>query len=139
MSENEQVEVRTSARSAHTGKAPLIRKMKLKYPELNSREIARRVGCSAQNVDQVLARFLDGHSQDEIREFSEKKAEIYDALQMRLLESITKENIEKTRVYPRVVAAGILEDKARTIRGQATGINVSVLVDLVEAIKANRK
>ena len=37
-----------------------------------------------------------------------------------------------------VTAAAILEDKARLVRGQATGINVSVLLDVAESIRAMR-
>lgn len=122
----------------HRNMAAAIRKFKAKYPELAPVEIARMLGCSRQNVSDVLRRFLDGHTLEEIKTFGEQKAEIYDALQLRIVESIDKEDIKKSQLYPRVIAAGILEDKARTIRGQATGINVAVLVDLVEAIKAKR-
>jgi len=118
-----------------TGKASAIRKLKCKYPELTKSEIARRVNCSIQNVDQVLDRFLDGHSSEDLKQFQESKADIYDSLQVRILESITKDKLAKEKVWPSVAAAGLLEDKARTIRGQATGINVSVLLDLVQALK----
>ena len=35
-------------------RAALIRKTKLRYPELSEAEIAKRVGCSPSNVHQVL-------------------------------------------------------------------------------------
>jgi hypothetical protein len=35
-----------------------------------------------------------------------------------------------------ITGAAILIDKARLVRGQATGINVSILMDVVEAIRA---
>jgi hypothetical protein len=34
-----------------------------------------------------------------------------------------------------VTAAAILEDKGRLVRGQATGINVQVLMDVAEMIR----
>ena len=45
----------------------------------------------------------------------------------------------KAPLLPRITGAAILEDKARTIRGQATQINVSVLLDAVAAIREMRK
>lgn len=73
------------------------------------------------------------------REYQDNKADVFDSLQMRIVESITKDDIAKAPLYPRVVSASILEDKARTIRGQATSINVTIIADLVEAIKQMRK
>jgi hypothetical protein len=35
-----------------------------------------------------------------------------------------------------VTSVAIVEDKARLVRGQATGINVTALLDVVEAIRA---
>ena len=37
-----------------------------------------------------------------------------------------------------ITGAAILEDKARLIRGLATGINVNVLLDVAEAIRQKR-
>jgi AraC-like DNA-binding protein len=39
-------------------RAMLIRRAKLKYPELSESQIARYVGCSPSNVHQVLQSFL---------------------------------------------------------------------------------
>lgn len=114
---SEQAQVRTSVRTAHTGKAPAIRKMKLRYPELNNCEIARRVGSDENNVRRVLRSFMGKIPEEDLKTFRENKAEIYDALQMRFLKSLSDEDIAKTSAYPRIVSAGILEDKARTIRG----------------------
>ena len=122
-------------KASHTGKASLIRKIKLKYPELTNTEIAKRVNCSETNVRQVLRLFLGDYNEEQLKEFQENKADIYDSIQHRLLQSISNDKLTKMQPYPAVVAAGILEDKARTIRGQATGINVSVLLDLVQALK----
>ena len=122
-----------------TGKAPLIRKLKLKYPELSNKEIADQAGCVESNVRQVLRTFMHDVTESELQTFQENKANIYDALQSRIIESIGQDDIAKAPLYPRIVSAGILEDKARNVRGQATSINVAVLVDLVEAIKAARK
>jgi len=55
-----------------------------------------------------------------------------------MLMSITDEDIAKAQLLPRVTSAAILHDKARTIRGQATQVNVSVLLDLVQAARDMR-
>ena len=39
-------------------RAMLIRRIKIKYPELSESQIARCVGCSPSNVHQVLKSFL---------------------------------------------------------------------------------
>jgi hypothetical protein len=39
-------------------RAMLIRRAKMKYPELSESQIARYVGCSPSNVHQVLKSFL---------------------------------------------------------------------------------
>ena len=78
---------------------------------------------------------MNGRTPEALRDFQNSKAEVYDALQVRILESITEGDITKAPLMARVTASAILEDKARVIRGQATGINMIQLVDLVEAIK----
>lgn len=124
--------------SAKKGKAALIRKLHCDYPELSQADIARRTDTSTANVNQVLKRFNDNVSVESLKDYQENKADIYDLLQSRFLASITKEDVEKAPLLARVTSAAILEDKARTIRGQATQINVSVLLDAVQAIKQMR-
>jgi hypothetical protein len=121
---------------AKTGVAPKIRKLKMKHPELSHSDIAKRVGCHPSNVTCVLKAFLGDKSEDDLRSFQESKADIYDALQHRLLSSLTQEKIDKSKPMEIITGAAILEDKARLVRGQATGINVSVLMDVVEAIRS---
>jgi hypothetical protein len=41
-------------------RAMLIRRTKLKYPEMSESQIARYVGCSPSNVHQVLKNFMAG-------------------------------------------------------------------------------
>jgi hypothetical protein len=131
--------VKDRVSSANTGAARRIRKMKLDYPELSEGQIAKVVGCNPANVHRVLKRFLGKkQTQDDLRQFQEDKANIYDALQHQALMSVTAAKLSKTPVRDLAVAAGIWEDKARLIRGQATQINVTVLLDAVQAIKDMR-
>ena len=123
----------------HTGAGRRAIALKLKYPDLSDVKIAERVGCHPANVSRVLARFLGDHSEEELRDFQASKADVYDALQLRAVMSITDETIAKAPFLPRVTGAAILEDKARTIRGQATQVNVMVLLDAVAAIREMRR
>jgi hypothetical protein len=123
----------------NTGAAAKIRREKLRYPELSEGQIAKRVGCDPANVHRVLKRFLGTQTQDDLRQFQENKADMFDALQHRALMSVTDAKLAKTSARDLAVAAGIWEDKARTIRGQATQINVSVLLDAVQAVREMRE
>jgi hypothetical protein len=51
---------------------------------------------------------------------------------------LTAAEITKAPLMARVTSAAILEDKARLVRGQATGISMIQMLDVVEAIKAQR-
>jgi hypothetical protein len=121
---------------SHRGCAPKIRKLKLKHPELTATEIAKTVGCSVNNVYGVLDAFLGDKSEPQLRQYQENQADIFDSLSLRLLSSITPEKIDKTKPMEAITGAAILIDKARLVRGQATGINVTVLMDVVEALRA---
>jgi hypothetical protein len=97
--------------------------------------IARRAGCHVNNVKYVLSRYLAGHSEDDLRQFREDKAEILEAVQHRLLLSVTDKKINKTSAVQAITGVAILEDKIRLARGEATGINVNVLLDVAEAMR----
>ena len=122
----------------HTGAGKRAIAMKLENPHLSDAKIAALVGCSPANVHTVLSRFLGDHSKEELREFQANKADIFDSIQLRSLMSITNDDIAKAPLLPRITGAAILEDKARTIRGQATQVNVTVLLDAVQAIREMR-
>lgn len=123
----------------HTGKAPLIRKIALEHPEFSEGQVAKLVDCDPANVHRVLDTFRTKFSKAQLAQFQESKADIYDALQYRALASVSDEALENASVRDKAVAAGIWEDKARVIRGQATQINVNVLLDAVQAIKDMRR
>jgi hypothetical protein len=137
---SEAVRVSDRVYSGNTGAAAAIRKLAVQFPELSQGEIAREVGCHPTNVHKVLKHFRGVKDQAfELKDFQESKAEIYDQLQARILGSISDADLLKAPLQARVTSAAILEDKARVIRGQATQINVSVLLDAVQAIKQMRK
>ena len=120
------------------GLAPEIRKTALRYPELSKAEIARKVGCTRGNVSIVLDTFLDTKSPEQLRDYQENQADIFDSLAYRLLESVTQDKLDKTKPMEAITGAAILIDKARLVRGQATSINANVLIDLVRAVRAEQ-
>lgn len=114
--------------------------LKLKHPELSEGQIAKAVGCNPANVHRALNRFLGAaNTEMDLRDFQEAKADVFDALQQRALISVTDDMLAKSSVRDLAVAAGIWEDKARVIRGQATTINVNVLLDAVAAVRDLRE
>jgi hypothetical protein len=74
---------------------PTSRSPSFAVSEPHRGQIALRVGCGRRNVHQVLCTFLDGHTEQELRDYQAKKADIYDAFAMRLLESVTQQEIQK--------------------------------------------
>lgn len=120
-------------------RAQAIRELVVARPDLTQQEVADRVGCVRSNVSTVMTRFLHNHQMGDLSEFQADKANIYDALQMRSLASITQADIEKASYSQRIVGAAILEDKARLVRGQATSINVNALLDVANLIREGRQ
>jgi AraC-like DNA-binding protein len=118
------------------GTAPAIRRLKERYPEMSEAKIAKRVGCSPSNVHYVLSAYLGDKTHEELRGYQDNRADIFDAIGARALSSITDVKLAKASPAELTTVMGILYDKARLERGQATGINVSVLLDVAEAIRA---
>ena len=125
----------TSQKIPHGQRAAMIRKLHLRYPDLTPSELAKRVGVSRQGARSVLSTFLSNKTDGELRDFQESKADVYDALQLRILESVTAKKLANTSAPGLVTAAAILEDKSRLIRGMATGINVNVLMDVASMLR----
>jgi len=128
----------TGDKRPHRGLAPIIRKTKLNYPKLTDSEIARRVNCTPENVTGVLRTFLGKNTISDLRDYQENRADVFDSLTQRFLESVTEKKIVKTSAAQLVTMAAILHDKSQVMRGQATQINVTVLMDVVAAIKAKQ-
>ncbi len=93
---------------------PLTKIIELKRKNLSLQQIADICKCSKQNIWQRL------QDCEEFEEFSRDTAVHYEVLQHRIISSIDDADIKKTPMTQRVVAVGILEDKKRIIRGQAT-------------------
>jgi hypothetical protein len=115
-----------------------IRVLHDRYPELGASALARRVGVSRQAARSVLTRFLSDTTEDELRQFQESKADIYDAVQQRCLGSVTSKKLSTASVGTLVTAAAILQDKSQILRGLPTGMDVHVLLDIAALVRGDR-
>ena len=119
--------------------ASMIRKIAAKYPELSQGDIAKRVGCSPQNVSEVLAKFLADTSPEYLDDYQANKPAVFEALQYRTLASITQEDITNSSFMQRVTAAAILQDKISLMRGQPTAIHAHLLVDVLDMLRVREQ
>lgn len=127
------------AKRSYKGAAVKIRQIYAKNPDLSKTAIAKMADCTKGNVSTVLKRYLGSSiSEAEHRDFADNKADRLEQLQTRIVGSITDEDLKKASLLQKSTAFGILEDKVRTIRGQASSYNVTALLDLVESAKAIR-
>lgn len=87
---------------------------------LNPVEISKLVGCSHQAIYARLQR--NNIDVDEFMDFRHNPDIYFEELQFRIMDSISNEDIKRNKAHSRVVDIAILEDKKRTIRGQATQV-----------------
>ena len=88
----------------------------------------------------TLRKFLD---KPEVREQvgvqREVLAGMFDHVAHRIVGAVTPEDVSKATLQQKMVSAGIAVDKAALLRGEIpTTVNVTVLLDLVQAIKEKR-
>ena len=95
-----------------------IIELKTTNPELSTTQIGKLVDCSHVNVVRVLQRY--GMAQQEVNDYKTNRADILAGLQHRLISSITDEDIKKTPVGSRILAAAQLFDKEKAELGQST-------------------
>jgi hypothetical protein len=119
-------------------RAAQVRALALRYPELGPSALAKRVGCTPQSATSALKRFLANHSEDDLRSFQTSKADVYDAIQQRCLESVTASKLRKASATSLVTSAAILQDKSRIIRGMPTSLDVHVLIDILSEIRGDK-
>lgn len=123
----------------HGERAARIREMYVKYPTLSNSGIARTVGCTPSNVDSVLKTFLGRQTVEDLRSFQANKADIYDAIQVRTLASITQEHLDKASALQLVTAAAIMEDKKRLVSGEPTSFHVTALIDVLTELRKHKR
>jgi hypothetical protein len=93
-------------------------------------EIAKIVGCSAQNIQARLANY----DYNGLKTFRERKDSVFERIQCELANSLNADDIKNMAARDRIMGIGILEDKIRLLRGQSTEnvLSVSVIKTLDE-------
>ena len=89
----------------------------LKAGGLTDYAIAKKVGRDRKTVKRC---YMDPRNAEEIEAIQGELAGYFEDLTMRLITSITDEEIIKLNVYQRVIAAGIAVDKFRLLRNEST-------------------
>jgi predicted transcriptional regulator len=91
-----------------------------KHPGATQKELANLTGCTPGNVSRLLHKYETDAT--DVKRYSDIIAEILDGMNLRILSSITDEQINATPLHQRAIAYGIFDDKAVRARGQATSI-----------------
>ena len=70
-----------------------------------------------------------------MREIKAELADSFQDLALRMITSITDADIRKLDAYRRTLSGAVATDKMQLLRGEATSIDVSVLLDAVQAAR----
>ncbi len=100
----------------------------------------RAIGMKLDRSDKTIKKALT-RSPEVIQEVKEIQAELADSfgdLARRMITSITDADISKLDAYRRTLSGAVATDKMRLLRGEATSIDVHVLLDAVQAIREMR-
>jgi len=119
-------------------KSAQIRRLHMKYPELGTTALAKRVGCTQQTAWTVLKRFLSDRTEEDLKDYQRHKADVFDSVSMRALESITDAKLRKASAASLMMVAGTATDKAQILSGLPTGMEVHVLLDMAAMIRGDK-
>jgi len=100
---------------------------------LSQSEIARTLGVCHQTINERIKRL----GLDSLTNYKNNRADLLALLQRQITDAITASDIQKAPLRDKVVATGILYDKERLERGQATEITDSKAINLnIQALDA---
>ena len=99
----------------------------------------RNAGCTLDTIARaqgVTPQSIYHHLKDMpvLTDFRTHKDTAFEHLQHEIMQTIDMATIKAAPLLARVTAMGILEDKTRLIRGQATG-NINVLVGYIQELQ----
>jgi predicted transcriptional regulator len=136
MTQGQQLPATSPAPTANKG-IPVAQILAFRAKGLTQQQIATLLGCTQQTVKYHLDKAdLDGL--DNYRDF---KDSVFEHVQRDLLNSLCPDDIKAMSGLQKLTGVGILEDKIRVIRGQATEIVEQRVKDarLLEAIERLRQ
>ena len=99
----------------------------------SSAKIAKLISRSRGMVKNVLAK---PEIQRAVQDERAVLAELYRDKARRIVDSISEEDIAKASLQQKSISSGVLLDKSLLLSGEPTSINISVLLDAVQAAKA---
>lgn len=109
--------------------------LKMRAQGLSYAEIAKTQGTSKQAVHRRLQALLPDADTDA---YKAMRADILSKMQLKVLETIDDESIQKAPLAARAMAFGVLYDKERLERGQSTSNMMSIHADL-ETLRGARR
>ncbi len=89
----------------------------LKASGLSYYAVAKKVGREPKTVKRCC---MDPRNAEEIKDIQRELASYFEDLSMRLITSISDEDIERLNAYQRIISAGISVDKLRLLRNEST-------------------
>jgi hypothetical protein len=99
----------------------------------SDRRIGRELGKSAHTVKKAL---VTPEASAEVSALKKDLADLYEQRNYEILESVSKQDIDKANLRDKVVSAAICSDKMRLLRDQSNAnVNVSVLFEVLELIR----
>jgi AraC-like DNA-binding protein len=126
----------TAIATRGTNKVDIQKAVELRLKGLTLEEIARQFGCSKQSVHKALKPYQDINP-EALHAFKVGRADLLAGFQLRLIQSVTDEDLKKMSPRDKFLAFGILFDKERLERGQST-VNTALFSVIVgEACKAS--
>jgi hypothetical protein len=126
----------TKASRKPTSKQVSILKTKQEHPDLTTREIAAICDTGHSHVIATLQRY--GIDRTHVEDYKKHRADILAGLQHRLLISVTDEDIKKSPMGSRILAAAQLFDKERLQLDLSTANQASVFADIAALKGAKR-
>lgn len=99
-----------------------------------------RIAKVVQRSPHTVRKFLqEPEAQRQVEDEKQKLAERYRTEARRILDSISDKDIERASLQQKSISSGVLLDKSLLLAGEATSINVTVLLDAVRAVKEHRR
>jgi hypothetical protein len=103
---------------------------------MSQTKIAQAVGRSRGMVKHVIA---EPEIQRQVQDEKAVLAEIYRGKARRIVESIGEEDIAKASLQQKSISSGVLLDKSLLLTGDIPPIRVEILLQAVDAIRAQRE
>jgi hypothetical protein len=105
----------------------------LKASGLSFYAVAKKVGRNHKTIKRCC---MNPRNAEEIKVIQQELAGYFEDLSMRLITSISDEDIEKLNGYQRIISAGICVDKLRLLRNESTeNISIAAIDATIEELE----